>query len=383
MRALWTAAVLAAFCFVWNPQARAFAAREPAVTADAAVVIDLASGTVLYGKRVHHLMHPASVTKMMTAVIALERGYVGDVVTVSQYAAYTPGSCMGLAPGSRFLLEDLLSGLMLVSGNDAAVAIAEHIAGTEPAFVQLMNARAREIGASSTTFTNPHGLSEPGHMSTAYDLALIARHGLSIPYFAGLVATREREAWRLDRLSEVPLYSTNRLLGSYLGADGVKTGTTDAAGACLCASATRGGMTFISVVLHSDARWDDSARLLEWAFENFEQVVSLRRGDAAGRIAVSGGTRSSARVEAAADLSGVIRKGEDSTLWLRLDMKDGVTAPVFRGDRVGSVALWTSDRLVSAVPLVASETVERWTPLRFAAGLFIAVIRALGLLGVG
>ncbi|MGE5541792.1 MAG: D-alanyl-D-alanine carboxypeptidase family protein [Bacillota bacterium] len=386
------AVVAAAFC-VMAAAAPASAASDataapapappPRISADAAVVIEFSSGAVLYEKRAHRLMHPASITKMMTAIIALERGYLGDVVTVSRNAAYTPGSSMGLSPGGRYLLEDLLAGLMIVSGNDAAVAIAEHLAGTEQAFVSMMNDRAREIGALRTSFVNSYGISEPGHLTTAYDLALMARHGLSIPYFAQLVSTRERDAWRLDRMWDVPLSNTNRLLWGFQGADGVKTGTTYAAGQCLCASATRDGMRIISVVLHADSRWTDSESLLEYAFTSFDVVRSYENGASVCEVPVVRGMRPAVEAVAASDLSGVIARGAGGTLRLDIDVERPVRAPVSRGQRLGSATLWVGDTIVASTDVVAAADVEELTIFRALAAAYAPALRVLSRLGVG
>ncbi|MCR4398921.1 MAG: D-alanyl-D-alanine carboxypeptidase [Firmicutes bacterium] len=357
---------------------------DPAeVSADAALLMDWASGTVLFEKNPHRPMHPASITKMMTAIVALEDGYLGDVVTVSRYAAETPGSSMGLAEGGRYLLEDLLAGLMIVSGNDAAIAIAEHIAGSEQAFVQRMNEKALKLGAVNTTFLNPHGISEPGHLSTAYDLALIARHGLSIPYFSRLVGTREKDAWRLDRMWELPLANTNRLLWGFQGADGVKTGTTSAAGACLCASATRNGFRVIAVVLHADSRWRDSELLLEHAFSNYEPAQSFKRGDVLARVEVVGGMKRSVNAVLDSDLVGVVRKGEDSTLRIEVEAEKRVRAPVDKWAQLGWARLWTKDRLVAVAGLCAAERVERRTLLRSVAGAYAPALMILSRAGLG
>ncbi|MGE5484522.1 MAG: serine hydrolase [Ignavibacteriales bacterium] len=386
------AVVVAAFCFgaAAAPVAAASpggggppAAPPPRISADAAVVMDFKSGAVLYEKRAHRPMHPASITKMMTAIIALERGYLGDVVTVSQNAAYTPGSSMGLSPGSRYLLEDLLAGLMIVSGNDAAVAIAEHLAESEQAFVAVMNEKARKIGALRTTFVNSHGISEPGHLTTAYDLALIARYGLSIPYFATLVSTRERDAWRLDKMRDVPLANTNRLLWGFQGADGVKTGTTSAAGECLCASATRDGMRVIAVVLHADSRWADSETLLEYAFNSFEAVRSYEKGESVCEVPVVRGMRPAVEAVAASDLSGVIARGAGGTLRMNIDVEKPVRAPVSRGQRLGSLSLWAGDTIVASADVVAAADIEERTLFRALAAAYTPALRMLSRLGVG
>jgi D-alanyl-D-alanine carboxypeptidase len=165
----------------------------PWVTAASAVLIESTTGTVLYGKNENVRMHPASTTKIMTAILAIELGDMDSEVVVSASAAGVPGSSLWLRKGQRLRLDDLVRGTMLRSGNDGCIAIAEHIAGSVPNFVRMMNIKAQKIGALRTRFANPHGLTEPNHYSTAFDLALMARYGLQYPLFADIVSTREAE----------------------------------------------------------------------------------------------------------------------------------------------------------------------------------------------
>ncbi|MGB9826330.1 MAG: D-alanyl-D-alanine carboxypeptidase family protein, partial [Desulfofundulus sp.] len=208
----------------------------PRVTADAAVLMDATTGQVLYAKNAHQPRPPASTTKILTALLAIEGGKLDQVVTVSPGAAAVGESSMHLFPGQHLTLEQLLYGALLRSGNDACVAIAEHIAGSEANFVLLMNQKARQLGARDSHFCNPHGLPARGHLSSAYDLALLTRYALKNPTFKSLVSTRYH-GFSTPPWGEYHLHNTNRLLWSYQGADGVKTGTTSEAGMCLVASA--------------------------------------------------------------------------------------------------------------------------------------------------
>ena len=199
----------------------ASAAAPPEISARAAILIEWQTGTVLMEKRGFVRMHPASLTKMMTALVALERGRLEDLVRVSEEAASQPGSSMHLRPGDVFTLEDLLYGLMLVSGNDAAWAIAEHIGkGLASEFFELMNRRAKELGAINTRFENPHGLTHPNHYTTAFDLAVIAKACMRHPFFKQLVATKEKDAIEAESGVLLSLENTNRLLWIVPGADG-------------------------------------------------------------------------------------------------------------------------------------------------------------------
>ncbi len=240
------------------------ARRPPAPSARSALVTDLDSAQVLYALRPHEPLPPASTVKIMTALVALKRAAPGDVVTISANAAGTEGSRMGLTAGETLSVLDLLYGLLLPSGNDAAVALAEHVAGSEAAFVQLMNEEAAALGMADTRFANAHGLDNPSATISAADLITLTRAALAYPEFARIVASPRAEvAGRL-------LVNTNELLTSYRGADGVKTGTTDAAGECLVGSVARNGHRTLVVLLGSQDRYADAVALLDYAAAYWE-----------------------------------------------------------------------------------------------------------------
>jgi len=341
----------------------------PQVSADAAVLIDASSGRVLWGRDADVPRDPASTTKMMTALVALQLGRPDELITVGAAAAATPGSSAGLRAGERYRLEDLLRGLLLRSGNDAAVAIAVHLAGSVPAFAALMNARARQLGLENTNFANPHGLTAPLHHSSAHDLALIARAGLQLPAFATLVDSAEGTMQGRDPLQREirrELRNTNRLLLAYDWVDGVKTGTTGAAGNCLVASGTRGGMRLIAVVLHSDDRWGDALRMLQWGFVHFSQPVRAPAGTVVARLPVSLAPRRDAAVEvvAGAGLQAVVALDELPWLTVRRDLPDSISAPVRAGQRLGTLTLLLAGQPMASVPLLAARGVPRAAPLR-------------------
>jgi D-alanyl-D-alanine carboxypeptidase (penicillin-binding protein 5/6) len=241
------------------------------LSAAAAVLMDFDSGEVLFAKNARERRLPASTTKIMTALLVLERGHLDDRVVVMDRSGAPGGAGVGLKRGQRISLEDLVLAMLLRSANDAASAAAAHVAGTEERFVVRMNERAISLGMHDTHFTNPHGLDDPDHYSTAYDLALLARQALRQPTFARIVQTKE--AWLSiqtgpkGRFAKRKLLRThNRLLGHLYGANGVKTGYTGGAGRCLVASASRGGRQLIAVLLNDDHRWTNAAALLEYGF---------------------------------------------------------------------------------------------------------------------
>jgi len=233
--------------------------QAPELTAKSALLVDLDSGETLFSVHPDEPLPPASTAKIMTALVVLQGGNLDDEVAVSQNAAETTGSRMGLTAGETLTVRELLYGLLLPSGNDAAVALAEHVAGGEAEFAVLMNRTAESLGLKSTHFTGPHGMDAEGQTSSAADLLAIARAALQYPLFAQIVATQSAE------VSGMALTNTNELLGKYPGADGVKTGTTDAGGECLVASVTRQGHRLLAIVLGSKDRYADVRAMLDFA----------------------------------------------------------------------------------------------------------------------
>ncbi|MDK2930249.1 MAG: hypothetical protein PWR07_380 [Bacillota bacterium] len=351
----------------------------PWVTAASAVLIESTTGTVLYGKNENVRMHPASTTKIMTAILAIELGDMDSEVVVSANAAGVPGSSLWLRKGQRLRLDDLIRGTMLRSGNDGCVAIAEHIAGSVPNFVRMMNIKAQKIGALRTRFANPHGLTEPNHYSTAFDLALMARYGLQYPLFADIVSTREAEIELAhgEGVERRRLANTNALLWSFEGADGVKTGTTAAAGYCLVASATRGGVQFISVVLDSAARWADSAKLLDYGFNHHRVMTFASRGQVVTRTRVEGGMDGEIDLAAADGLRIVVRKDLAHLIEERI-LIDGIPrAPIRRGETLGRlVVLFDKDEMASVDLVAAAGMSRRSLPRAFLENLKDIIRRA-------
>jgi D-alanyl-D-alanine carboxypeptidase (penicillin-binding protein 5/6) len=324
----------------------------------AAVLLDASTGTVLFGKNEHQRRDPASTTKVMTAILAIELGLPDSVVTVSSRAAWTQGSSLNLQPGDNIHLSELVKGMMLESGNDGSVAIAEHIAGTVTRFAEMMTLRARQIGAINSSFRNPHGLTAVNHYSTAYDLAMITRHAMTYPEFRAIVATAS-DIMRYTDGRVQPITNTNKLLFSYPGADGVKTGTTTAAGQCLIASATRDGWQLIAVVLASGSRWYDAQRLLEYGFESFVRKPLAAKGSTIAAVPVLGGRSESVTAVPASDLTVTVRREHEGLIELSVDLPDSVTAPVRSGAKLGKLVAMVDGSEVGSVDLIAQDTVKR------------------------
>jgi len=247
--------------------------------AEAAAVVDVSSGRILYSKQGDVRMRIASLTKVMTAIVAIEQGNLADLVTVSRNAAVQEGSSVYLKAGEQVSLSTLLYGLMLRSGNDAAVAIAEHVGGSLEGFVYMMNEKAAQLGMTNTHFTNPSGLDEEGHVSTANDLAKLTAYALKNPVFRDIVKTKVKRLPNPDGRWDYVWENKNKMLHLYEGADGVKTGYTKLARRCLISSATRGGQQIAVVTLNDNYDWADHARALDYGFEHFPLTQLAKKGE--------------------------------------------------------------------------------------------------------
>ncbi|MDQ7794807.1 MAG: D-alanyl-D-alanine carboxypeptidase family protein [bacterium] len=358
-------------------------AGPPRLTASSAVLMDWQTGRILFAKEAFRVRPPASLTKVLTALLTLEYGRLGDAVEISSRAARVPGSTLRVRPGDLVTLEELLQAILLSSANDAAVAAAEHLAGSVEEFARLMNRRARDLGATSSRFANPHGLTQPGHYSTAYDLALLARHALNDPYFARLVAMGESEVEELEGDWERHLRNTNRLLWRYPGADGVKTGTTAAAGRCLIASATRDEHRLLVVLLNARDRYGDAARLLDWGFETFTLLVMAQSGAAIATLPVAGGERDRVHLTVDRDLWAVVPRGDPEPPQVILWLPERARAPVQAGEALGRAQVLHGGEVVDEARLVATNRIAGRSLLGAGWGVVLPLIWFFARLGVG
>lgn len=255
---------------LFTPWSSKAIASEPEISASAAIVMDRTTGQVYYEKAVNKKRHPASLTKIMTAILVIETKIGQENVIVSNEAAMIYiGSILNLKTGDRMTVNDLVKGALWASANDSTVALAIHTAGTHDGFVELMNTKAFLLGLGETHFVNTNGYSKANHYSTAKDLAQLARYCLKNDYFAKLVSSKQGEIKLVDKRGKtkvLQLQNTNRFLEMYPGANGVKTGTTSLAGNCLLASATQGDRQLITVVLKSGNRYGDIQKLMDYGF---------------------------------------------------------------------------------------------------------------------
>ncbi len=327
---------------------------QPQIGASAAILIDPASLTVLYSKKATQERAPASTTKIMTAILTIERCSLTEIVKISRRAARINGSQVGLKEGETITIEKLLWSLMLLSGNDAAIALAEHIAGSVEEFAKYMNARALELGCKHTNFTNPHGLSDPNHYTTVYDLALIAVHALKYPLFQEIVGSKGKEIpWSqsFDRY----LKNTNKLLWILEGADGVKTGTTNLAGACLVSSASRDGRQLVGVVLNSTNRWVESAKLLLWGFEKTECLKVIEAHETIPDIYIKD-SKKLAVGYVLKDVYVTVSKGSKPFVQL---VPNQLKAPLAKDQLLGFLETGPTSETVKRQPVYALERVQR------------------------
>lgn len=339
---------------------------EPSVYAQGAVLMEYETGRVLWQKDMEKELPMASTTKIMTAIIAIESGKTEETVEISQRAASAPKVKMGLIKGEKYKLNDLLYPLMLVSANDSAVAIAEHIGTTVEGFAEMMNSKAKDIGAYNTEFVTPNGLDRDNHHSTAYDMALITRYAIKNEKFVDIINTPSKEITSLEG-RRFEFYNKNRLLREYEGALGVKTGFTGKAGNCFAGAAKRNGMTLISVVLASgwgslgkERKWSDTKALLDYGFENFKTEKVIEKGINTGTVTVLHSKEGYVDTETLSDGYACISKEEKENLKTVFNTYKSVEAPVKKGDVLGTAEVFTSSgEKLCETEIISCQSIER------------------------
>lgn len=339
------------------------------VTAKSAILVEAETGRVIMEKNAEARAFPASTTKMITGILAIESGHLTDKVTVSKKAAEAEGSSIWLEAGEQLTLEQLCYGLLLHSGNDAAVAIAEYLGGSETNFVAQMNALAAAIGTTGTHFANPNGLPNPNHYTTAHDLSRIAAYGLKNPEFQKIVATNHALIPWGNKPYQRELFNSNHLLNTFDGANGVKTGYTDAAGPCLVASARRNGLELIAVVLDSEDCWGDAAKMLETGFATLRPDNYFVAGQKIADVPLLFGNKKTVAAGLGQTLVLPVPE-QDSDYRYVVNSCKALVYPPQQGAVAGSVSIYYRDRLIEELPLYYLDRTEPASLVQTVARLF-------------
>lgn len=354
------------------------------VVTDSAVLLEAETGQVLFTKNADRKLPPASVTKIMTLLIAMEKIEEGsislnDKVTISRYSESMGGSQIYLAANTQVKLEKLLKAVTIASGNDASVAIGEYIAGTYSNFIAMMNDKAQKLGMDSTNFANSTGLPDPNHYSTARDISIMARELTKHPQVLEWASIWTETIDLPNR--KAMLVNTNSLINKYPSMDGLKTGHTKEAGFCLAATAKKGNTRLISVVLQGDTleeREESTIRLLDYGFNAFSKRQIATAGDQIQNIPVVNAKEKVAVGEVAKDLYVMVQKGQEKQITQDLEIKDSLKAPISKNEVVGSLTVYNDGKIISKVDVVAAQKIEEaniivrlWrTLVNFIQGLF-------------
>ncbi len=356
------AAFLAAVCVLGMSSVRASALDDASVKAPAAVLMEAQTGKVLYQKEPHTQRPCASVTKVMTLLLvmeALDNGTLSltESVPASAHAASMGGSDIWLKEGETMSVDDLIKATVVASANDAAVVLAERVAGSEEAFVQKMNEKAKALGMHDTVFKNCNGLDEDGHVTSAYDVALMSR-----ALIQHKAIFRYTTIW-MDSVRDgaTQLVNTNKLLKSYQGITGLKTGTTSKAGSCISATAERNGMSLIAVVLgaaNTNDRFSTARTLLDYGFAGWAMADLPQPEQALAAVPVTNGMLPTVSVRA--DLNGkvLVPKGKEKNIACKVEVQPSVAAPVKAGQELGKITYSLNDEVLCTRPVTAGESVE-------------------------
>lgn len=334
------------------------------LTCGGAVLMEQSTGTILYEHNSHEQLRPASVTKVMTILLimeALDNGIISleDNVPCSEAASAMGGSQIWLETTETLTVNEMLKAICVVSANDCCVAMAEYISGSQELFVEQMNKRAKELGMNDTTFKNCHGLDEDGHVTSAYDIALMSRE-LMINHPS---ITNYTTIW-MDSLrnGESELVNTNKLLRNYEGCTGLKTGSTSTALFNLSATATRDNLSLIAVIMRgetSSIRFAEAKKLLDYGFSNFEYYKYSNKGDVVKNILINKGTAESVQISFESDAGALIPKGQSANITTTVALPEIIQAPVEKGQKVGEVIFSLNGETLGTVNLIANDTVKK------------------------
>lgn len=357
--------------------------KEPDVAAETAILMEMKTGEVLYGQDEHRSMEPASTTKILTALLFIENTSMREHITVSQNAYGTRGSSIYLEAGEVINARDLLYGVMINSANDGSVAMAEHVAGNVDYFSNLMNQRAAQLGAQNTHFTNPHGLPDQDHVTTAYDLGMITREALTnLEFRRAVTKTQLTIPWPAGEEDERQLINRNQLLDNYKGAMGVKTGYTSQAGHTFVAAAERDSLGLIAVVLNSPRNrlYEDAKQLLDYGFDNYKMKEIIHSNEVVKTTEIANG-RDVLKVETREAIEFPVAVSASNALEKDISMED-LEAPIEAGTRVGQLNVSINREAITAVSLYAKNDVMLTAWSQWGLHLVLGVV-FLGLVFIG
>lgn len=346
------------FIFSFNTIDNVFSFASVSCLAKAMCVMESESKRVLYDKNLEEKLPMASTTKIMTAITAIESGVdLDEPFEISKKAVGIPGTSLYLKEGEHFTLRKLLYGLMLISGNDASVAIGERVGNGVEHFIDMMNWKAKQIGAINTHFENTHGLDEKGHYTTAYDLALITSYALKNDIFREIVSTKSIQVTNED--GKIRYFNNkNKLLHSLNGAIGVKTGFTDDAGRCLVSAVERDGMTVVCVVLNCGPMFEESASLFENAFSDFKLYDLTKNYDYPEFIEVEDGRQETVKISTLKNFNYPLKKDEIDKIEYVYSVNETVEAPVEKGDEIGEIRIFLDKELLFSEKIFTMEDIR-------------------------
>ena len=367
--------LLLVFVFLLSTYSFSYA-ENLSIVGESAILMDFETSEILYEKNIHSKLYPASTTKIMTAILAIELGNLKDIVTIDQeVVSLTDGSHIALEPDEQLSLEQLLNALLIQSANDSALAIAKHISGDLDSFNQLMNDKAKELGALNTNFVNPNGLHDDSHTTTAYDLALIARYAMKNETFRDIVKnhtytipiTNKKTEPRYLNSGNKLLYSNQKInvdgeivAAKYDGANGIKTGYTTVSQSCLVSSVERDGQEFISVVLKSNATnlFSDTHKLFNYGFENFDSIKIGFSNKFIDNFKVSNGLSPFVSGVTLNDSFFIMNKKDKGHIEERITPKDELEAPISKGQVLGKLEYFLNDEVIGETDIVATMDID-------------------------
>lgn len=374
------------FLLIFIPNASVLAddteAFDLKLTAQSAILIEASTGRVIWEKDADVRHYPASMTKMMTGILALEKLLPKADVVISPNAAATEDCPLEIVAGECLSADNIITGMLMESDNGAAVAIAEAVDGSVSQFVQRMNERAQEIGMSNTHFVNPNGLTEANHYSTARDMAKLARFAMNNKKFREIVSTKKQVIhWEVPARQQKLAENTNKLLANYNGMNGIKTGWTKAAGGCLAASARRNGVELIAIVMQTpgpDDRFADASKLLDYGFKQVKMVKGIAKDRVSRKLWVRGGTSASVMAHPAEDINYPLINGEDPKHYtLSYDVPKVIAAPLKDGETVGRIIIKYDNKEVGSVPMISEKVEAGFSIGSWLVGIFAGLLEKI------